>query len=204
MIVSHITLKNWRNFSSVNVALGDRVFIVGPNAAGKSNFLEVFRFLRDIAKSDGGGLQNAIKEAGGLKKIRCLAARRKPDVEVEVHLSPSPGQPPLWQYAIGLTQDNESAKPRLTYERVHHNGQQILDRPNDNPKDKDDPERMTETQLEATFANQEFREVAKFFETLCAPRASNGTPSRTIRVFEDDRGAIWSQFYGSASQDAEG
>jgi predicted ATPase len=166
MIVSHITLKNWRNFSSVNVALGDRVFIVGPNAAGKSNFLEVFRFLRDIAKSDGGGLQNAIKEAGGLKKIRCLAARRKPDVEVEVHLSPSPGQPPLWQYAIGLTQDNESAKPRLTYERVHHNGQQILDRPNDNPKDKDDPERMTETQLEATFANQEFREVAKFFETV--------------------------------------
>jgi predicted ATPase len=92
MIVTRLVLKNWRNFSSVDVALGDRVFLVGPNAAGKSNFLEVFRFLRDIAKSEGGGLQNAIAEAGGLKKIRCLAARRNPDVEVEIHLSEAAGR----------------------------------------------------------------------------------------------------------------
>ena len=51
MIVTKLVLKNWRNFSSVDVALGDRVFLVGPNAAGKSNFLEVFRFLRDIANA---------------------------------------------------------------------------------------------------------------------------------------------------------
>ena len=78
MIVTKLILKNWRNFRAVEVALDDRVFLVGPNAAGKSNFLEVFRFLRDIAKSEGGGLQNAVAEAGGLKKIRCLgrAARR--------------------------------------------------------------------------------------------------------------------------------
>ena len=62
MIVTKLILKNWRNFSSVDVALGDRVLLVGPNAAGKSNFLEVFRFLRDIAKGEGGGLQNAIAE----------------------------------------------------------------------------------------------------------------------------------------------
>jgi predicted ATPase len=166
MIVSKIILKNWRNFSQVNAGLGDRVFIVGPNAAGKSNFLEVFRFLRDIAKSDGGGLQNAIKEAGGLKKIRCLAARRNPDVEIEVHLGEAAGKPPLWRYAIGLTQDDENAKPRLAFERVFQNGRQILDRPNDNPKDREDPERLTQTHLESTFANQEFREVAKFFEAV--------------------------------------
>jgi predicted ATPase len=166
MIVSKLILTNWRNFSRVDVQLGDRVFLVGPNASGKSNFLEVFRFLRDIAKSEGGGLQNAIAEAGGLKKIRCLAARQNPDVEIEVHLSDGAGQAPRWRYAIGLTQDNEEAKARLVYERVFQNGNQILDRPNDDPKDKNDPERLTQTHLESTFANQEFRDVAKFFERV--------------------------------------
>mgnify|MGYP003325831793 CR=1 FL=1 len=37
MFISHIILKNWRNFLSVDVGLGDRVFVVGPNACGKSN-----------------------------------------------------------------------------------------------------------------------------------------------------------------------
>ena len=166
MIVTKLVLKNWRNFSSVDVALGDRVFLVGPNAAGKSNFLEVFRFLRDIAKSEGGGLQNALAEAGGLKKIRCLAARRNPDVEIEIQLSEAAGQPPLWRYAIGLTQDNDESKSHLAYERVFQNGRQILDRPNDNPDDKKDPERLTETHLESPFTNQEFRAVSKFLERV--------------------------------------
>src|SRR5271157_4816385 len=103
MIVSKLILTNWRNFSRVDVQLGDRVFLVGPNASGKSNFLEAFRFLRDIAKSEGGGLQ----------KIRCLAARQNPDVEIEVHLSDGAGQAPRWRYAIGLTQDNEESKARI-------------------------------------------------------------------------------------------
>lgn len=166
MIVTRLILKNWRNFRSVDVALGDRVFLVGPNAAGKSNFLEVFRFLRDIAKSEGGGLQNAVAEAGGLKKVRCLGARGQTDVELEVHLSEAAGQPALWRYAIGLNQDSDEAKTRLIYERVYQNGRQILNRPDDNSDDKKDPERLTQTHLESTFANQEFRPVGKFFERV--------------------------------------
>jgi predicted ATPase len=166
MIVTRLILKNWRNFRSVDVALGDRAFLVGPNAAGKSNFLEVFRFLRDIAKSEGGGLQNAVAEAGGLKKIRCLGARGRTDVEIEVHLSEGAGQPPLWRYAIGLNQDTEESKARLVHERVFQNGKRILNRPEDSPDDKKDPERLTQTHLESTFANQEFRAVGKFFERV--------------------------------------
>jgi len=47
----------------VDVSLQERVFLVGPNASGKSNLLDVFRFLRDIAK-DGGGLQKAVADRG--------------------------------------------------------------------------------------------------------------------------------------------
>ena len=86
MIISRVKLKNWRNFREVDVELDDRVFVVGPNASGKSNFLDVFRFLRDIAKS-GGGLQKAIEDRGGLSKVRCLPARQDPSVGIVVHLA---------------------------------------------------------------------------------------------------------------------
>ncbi len=164
MIVTKLVLKNWRNFSSVDVSLRRRTFLVGPNAAGKSNFLEVFRFLRDIAKSEGGGLQDAVREAGGLKKIRCLAARKNPDVEIAIDLGDVPDAGPTWRYSIGLAQGSASAKPVLSYERVFHNSETILDRPDN--ADKSDPERLTQTHLEQTFANRAFREVARFLENV--------------------------------------
>ena len=46
-------LHNWKNFARVELELQNRVFLVGPNAAGKSNFLDAFRFLRAIALSVG-------------------------------------------------------------------------------------------------------------------------------------------------------
>ncbi|MBF2753804.1 MAG: AAA family ATPase, partial [Gammaproteobacteria bacterium AqS3] len=54
MYISRVQLKNWRNFVEVDVPLCPRQFLVGPNASGKSNFLDVFRFLHDIANPDGG------------------------------------------------------------------------------------------------------------------------------------------------------
>ena len=57
---SHIQLKNWKNFAVCDVELANRVFLVGPNAAGKSNFLDALRFMRDLA-SAGGGFQEAIR-----------------------------------------------------------------------------------------------------------------------------------------------
>lgn len=54
MYISKVILKNWKNFKEVDVPIRDRVFVIGPNASGKSNFLDVFRFLRDISKPGGG------------------------------------------------------------------------------------------------------------------------------------------------------
>lgn len=70
MVITRIKLKNWRNFKSVDVNLRERVYIIGPNASGKSNLLDVFRFLRDLSKPNGGGLQRAVvSERGGLKRL---------------------------------------------------------------------------------------------------------------------------------------
>ncbi|MBM3335410.1 AAA family ATPase, partial [Candidatus Sumerlaeota bacterium] len=82
---TYMNLKNWRNFADVQVDLQQRAFLVGPNASGKSNFLDVFRFLHDIV-SVGGGFEKAVDNRGGVKSLRCLAARRIADIAVTVRL----------------------------------------------------------------------------------------------------------------------
>jgi len=164
VIVSHISLQNWRNFRSVDVDLGNRVFLVGPNASGKSNFLDVFRFLRDVAKA-GGGLQQAVIERGGLSKIRCLAARQHPDIEITVHLSNYMLDGSTWTYAIQIKQQERGHHlPYVGYEKVFKDGHLFIERPDS--ADKKDKERLTQTHLEQISANQKFREVAKFFDSV--------------------------------------
>lgn len=164
MIVSRVTLKNWRNFQDLDVELSDRMFVVGANASGKSNFLDVFRFLRDIAK-EGGGLQYAIGQRLGLSKLRCLAARREPDVEMAVELAEAVGRPAVWRYEIGIKQEVRGYRqPFLTYERVSREGRFIVERPSD--QDKADLPRLTQTHLEQINANTEFRPIARFFASI--------------------------------------
>lgn len=164
MIVSRIRLKNWRNFRSVDVGLNHRAFLVGPNASGKSNFLDALRFLSDIAKR-GGGLQKATENRGGLSKIRCLAARQYPDVELEVELGDTSDEEPTWRYAVAIKQETRgNRRPYLGFERVWKAGQQILDRPDAN--DREDSERLTQTHLEQVNANVAFREIARFLDSV--------------------------------------
>lgn len=160
MVVQKLKLQNWRNFHTVDIELTPRTFVAGPNASGKSNLLDVFTFLRDIAKA-GGGLQKAVNERGGISKLRCLAARRYPDVEVEVHVADNGT---VWSYAIGIKQEARGHRqPLLAYERVMKGDQTILERPD--ADDKRDPLRLTQTHLEQINANADFRELGRFFES---------------------------------------
>jgi predicted ATPase len=164
MLISRLILKNWRNFRDVDVLLQDRVFIIGPNASGKSNLLDVFRFLRDIVKP-GGGLQKAVQDRGGVSKIRCLAARQHPDIEIEVHLSEASDKDPEWVYSIGIKQAVRGHRsPYLSYERVKRKGEALISRPDS--ADKKDQLRLTQTYLEQINANYEFRDISKYFEQI--------------------------------------
>lgn len=164
MFISRIALKNWRNFRNVDVKLSDRVFIVGPNASGKSNFLDAFRFLHDLAK-EGGGLAKAVSDRGGLTKIRCLAARSSPDIEIDVDISDFGASEPVWRYSLGLKQESRGNRNTLiSHENVYHNGNSVLSRPSD--QDKEDKIRLTQTHLEQINANFLFRDIADFFGSL--------------------------------------
>ncbi|MBN2378481.1 AAA family ATPase, partial [candidate division WOR-3 bacterium] len=109
MRISRLRLKNWMNFREADVKLRDRAFIVGPNASGKSNLLDVFRFLKKVANT---GFKEAVEERGGVTKIRSFWARRYSDIEIDVELSSGEdnGAPPDWRYRISFNQDNQTPK----------------------------------------------------------------------------------------------
>jgi len=165
MFLTRIKLKNWRNFRTGDVRLRERMFIVGPNACGKSNFLDIFRFMRDIVKP-GGDLQKALKDRGGLSKVRCLSARQDPKVELEFHFSDSfETKEPTWRYILALEYEGKGRQRAwISKEEVWKGEKKILSRP-DKP-DEDDPWRKTETNLEQLRANSEFREIADFFNEV--------------------------------------
>lgn len=165
MHFTRLKLKNWRNFTRVDLVLGERLFITGPNASGKSNLMDAFRFLRDIAKI-GGGLQEAVDVRGGLTKIRCLAARRDPNVEIEVEVQDRQGdRATVWRYGIGLKQESRGMRRvLLSHERVWKDDVLILNRPD--RADRSDDLRLTETHLEQITANREFRQLADVFQKI--------------------------------------
>lgn len=159
MILSRIKLKNWRNFQTVDVALSDTTYILGANASGKSNFLDVFRFLRDVSKREGGGLQKAILDRGGISKLRCLHARR-PQVSIEVDLVSPTGT--RWSYSLEFRSEGKGAQRTLvSKEEVYRDGVRLLSRPD--KEDQRDSTRLTQTHLEQILANETFRELAEFF-----------------------------------------
>lgn len=167
MLISKLKLQNWRNFRKMAVDLRERVFVIGPNAAGKSNLLDVFRFLRDVTQPKGGGLQSAVNARGGMTKLRCLLARRDPEVLIEVELAERVDTPPIWRYTLAFRSEGKG-KQRVVVASENvvdlRSGAVLLNRPD--AKDKADPERLTETSLEQVNANKEFREIAQFFGSL--------------------------------------
>ncbi|HWP60971.1 MAG TPA: AAA family ATPase [Candidatus Acidoferrales bacterium] len=159
MKIQKITLQNWKNFAQAEVEIHDRLFLVGPNASGKSNFLDAFRFLRDLA-STGGGFQEAVRRRGGVTALRCLAARRYPDITLGVVVRDGSEE---WQYALSFNQDRQRFAA-VRSERVRRGNKTLLDRPTD--EDRRDPARLTQTYLEQVNVNQPFRALASFFASI--------------------------------------
>jgi predicted ATPase len=157
---AHIRLENWKNFASVDVDLERRAFLVGPNASGKSNILDVFRFLRDLVTT-GGGFQEAVGRRGGVSAIRCLAARRYPDVVVSTVAILADGR--RWEYELVFNQDNRRVS-RIKKERIQREQDVLLERPN--ADDQADPERLTQTYLEQVNVNRDFRDLSQFFASV--------------------------------------
>jgi len=61
MAIKRIIVSNFKSFKDLDIKLGSFNVIVGANASGKSNFVQIFKFIRDISNF---GLDNAISLQG--------------------------------------------------------------------------------------------------------------------------------------------
>ena len=172
MRITRLRLENWRTFRALDLPLRSRAFLVGPNAAGKSNLLDALLFLHDLAAPVGGGLQAAVAapRRGSVGALRCLYARAAPAIvlDVEIGTDEDTGGGARWRYALRFNADRETGRPVVVRETVWDHAadpaRPLLDRPD--AADRADPERLTETHLEQSSANGAFRDVAAFLRGI--------------------------------------
>lgn len=190
MLVTRLKLKNWRNFRAIDVPLREVSYLLGPNASGKSNFLDAFRFLRDVSKSKGGGLQTAVADRDGISKLRCLHARTDNEVLIDIELASTADSAPEWRYVLGFKKSEGKGAQRIliSNEQVWKDGRRLFQRPD--ADDKADPILLTQTRLEQIGANGQFREMAEFFGTLTylhlVPQLLKFAEKMGVNRMEDD------------------
>lgn len=67
MGIQRIKVTNFKSFKELEVVLGEFNVLIGANASGKSNFVQIFKFMKDIASH---GLDNAVSMQGGVEYLR--------------------------------------------------------------------------------------------------------------------------------------
>ncbi len=186
---TRLRLGYWRNFKQVDVELRPRVFLVGPNASGKSNLLDAFRFLRDVASSSVGFTTAVDGLRSGVDKIRCLAATRNTTVTVGVDVGTDDLRE-TWSYELGFDAD-ASAVPVVKKEVVRRRGEVLLERPDE--QDREDPLRLRQPYIQQLTVNKDFRPLAEFLQSVrylhLVPqlvRDSNRSPGRKDDPFGGD------------------
>ena len=160
MRITHLHLINWRNFPDVEFDLGERLMVVGANASGKSNLLDAFGFLSDVA-SYGGGLASAIDARGGIGAVRNAHTSHdhaRCDVTCDVTMAHGDD---VWRYRLSIRGVGPSTRlAQVADETVWLNGTVLLRRPDGN--DRDDLRCLEQTHLEQVSINRQFRMIADF------------------------------------------
>jgi len=86
MPIQHIYVENFKSFSQVDLDVSRFNVVIGSNAAGKSNFISIFKFLRDISKF---GIVNAIAMQGGSEYLQNTKIGTLNDLKIKVVFQPN-------------------------------------------------------------------------------------------------------------------
>lgn len=84
MAIKKIRVKNFKSFKDLELNLGDLNILIGANASGKSNFIQIFKFLRDVTTL---GLENAISLQGGIEYLRNVNINISENLLIEIMLA---------------------------------------------------------------------------------------------------------------------
>src|ERR1700689_175053 len=107
MRLTSIRAENFKSFRNLDIQLDNLNVLIGANASGKSNFVQLFTFLRDVVES---GLENAISIQGGPQYLRNINCDAGANVTIELSVEPDPGDPPS-----PIISDQDSRVVRCSY-----------------------------------------------------------------------------------------
>lgn len=80
-MIKKIKVNNFKSFNDLELNLNKYNLFIGPNASGKSNFIQIFKFLRDIVDYD---LYNAISMQGGNEYLRNINIGKKDNFKLKI------------------------------------------------------------------------------------------------------------------------
>lgn len=109
-MIRNIRVKNFKSLKDVSLALGLRNILVGPNMSGKSNLIDVFRFLARMVFPEPGtvGLLNAFTTLGGFSEVAWKGGDSNLisiSLEGDGLLGDGPEKHVRWNYEISLLGD---------------------------------------------------------------------------------------------------
>lgn len=81
MAIKKIKISNFKSFKNIEIELDKFNVLIGANASGKSNFIQIFKFLRDVTNY---GLDNAISMQGGVEYLRNINVGSSENFSLEV------------------------------------------------------------------------------------------------------------------------
>ena len=84
--MKRLKVRNFKSFADLDVEFKEFNVLVGANAAGKSNFAQIFKFIKDVR----GGLANALAAQGGAEYVLNFDGGRRMSIELEIDFPHSP------------------------------------------------------------------------------------------------------------------
>lgn len=101
MFLKSAHIRHYKSLDDVQVEFSDPItVVVGPNAAGKSNFVDCLRFVRDATATD---LEHAVGTRGGIGRVRQFSRTRPFNVGVSLEFSQNvEGTPEHASYEFAL------------------------------------------------------------------------------------------------------
>lgn len=123
-----LRVENFRSLRRVEVPLGPLNVLVGPNGSGKTNLLEVFRFLADVIRTD---LQPALELRGGFDDLVFQGGEERKSPFLKIDLSAtwtthSSGNAPD-EYGLRISRTSKALSRRETFQfkRTQGRGRRI-------------------------------------------------------------------------------
>ena len=112
-LITRLVVKNYRSLLDVDIALTPLTVLVGKNGVGKSNLIDVLRFVRDALMY---GFDKAVTAHGGMSSLLCWFVDESEHIRIQLYLD-GPSWSGEYSFSFGATKENgcEIKSERLTY-----------------------------------------------------------------------------------------